>query len=221
MYEVLKDLHAWGLKEVNGTSVTISYPKTCNIVIQLGDALPTGGRSILSSQVVFPEKMEDSITGKFAPFIATLLQNSDITHMCSTLASTRDIPGLLRQVSVRVQRVVSMTKEIFRLQGQHHQPFLVELQASSKTAGSLTTPVIAKVTFLKRSTGMRYFEIHFGLTCYYPFDTFTYRFVGSSSASETLRSHVEEIVATASAGQSGTGFRPISSVCEALIQFLG
>jgi len=210
LYRISNELQHWRLKSYSGSSILLDYPGLGEIRLHLGDELESGGLAITSSAFSF-----HSATGEEQSIAMALLRGGDALQAVSKMSSTRAIPGTLAQISLRSQRIHSFFREMTLLRRRAHLPYLVELR--SRSDGQ----VVVKVTFLKKQSDARHFEIQFLVNAHYPFASLPYSIEFTESVSETLRSHVAEIVSAALGGHDGNGFRPITSVCNALVQFLG
>jgi hypothetical protein len=237
-YHILKSFFPWNLGQLTRNMIKLNFSSICNVSLRLGDSVPTGGRAIVQANIEFPTTSRDDndfVAGiplaampQARQFIQFLLRTRSIQNLWASVRDTRHLPSILSQFSAHLQRSSTVIRELYRLRMHYHLPYLVDViqnnddvQLGESGDSSLEQfPLLAKLTFLRNSDLSHYFEITFGISSNYPFESIKFSLRGLRNG-DPLRSHVEDIVVSASHGQSGTGCSPITSVCDALVQFLG
>jgi hypothetical protein len=231
-FHVLKELHPWKLANLSRDQVSVQYSHICAINFQLGVSLQKGGREVKNSAILFNTTKPSNrtfvsgipleVVPQAREWVAVLLQTRKARDQLSSLKESSQISSLLFDFSTHYQRSLNLIREIYYLQIHHNLPYLVQVNQNDTNLfhQEEADPLIAKVTFLRHSDWSRSFEISFGLSSQYPFGPLRYHLSGLR-VDDPLCSHVQEIIRTASAGHTGTGCKPITSVCEALVEFIG
>ena len=237
-YHILKELFPWNLSQITRNMMKLSFSSISSVTLRLGDPVATGGRSIIQANIEFPSSsridseyiagIPVSIMPQARQYIQILLRTRSIQNLWASVRDTRHLPAILCQYSAHLQRSSTLIRELYRLRMHYHLPYLVEIFQNNDDVhfGDSTDsnmeqfPLLSRLIFLRKSDLSHNFEIIFGLSSNYPFDPIKFSLRGLRKG-DPLRSHVEEIIVSASQGHTGTGCSPITSVCEALVQFLG
>ena len=232
-FQVLSGLHPWRHTLFPG-GVQFHFSSFCSASVKFGPSLPEGGRGISQTRVEFANPpTQETIAGiprqvmpQALEWIQVLVQSSRSHDLWANIETSLQLRSILPQFSSTVLRSSNLVREIYSLTLQQDLPLLIrviqnksgiELGGGETKGATATFPLFLEATFLRKNSP--YFLIVFGLSHTYPFEKVNFRLEGLRS-SDPLRSHVEEIVTSASAGESGAGCQPISSICKALARFL-
>ena len=230
-FHILSAMHPWKYT-LFSHRIEFWFPSICVVSVHFGQ-LPQqksqNGRSISKTIVEFINSSDNEtvagIPQQVLPlardWIQALVQASESYALWGDIETSSQLRSILPQFSSAVFGSVNLVRELYSLKLQQDLPFLTKV-VENRSAMGLDEEMdpftlLLQVTFLRTSSP--YFVIVFGLSHTYPFGKLAHQLVGLRP-SDPLLSHVEEIVTSASAGESGAGCHPISSICKALGQFL-